>query len=175
MLDLLIRGLVASDGLAVAFLSRHLGEQSRYQRFLRPTHALAPDDLARLVDIDHWHREGLIAFSPVPRAPIAIASYHRAARFDVAELAVTVADDWQRHGIGTALMAALRDRAMSAGIRRFTATMLWGNRGAVALARTLGAVTIDSHHAGVIQLSGSFRCGSPRHGAVLVDEGSGGA
>jgi GNAT superfamily N-acetyltransferase len=171
MRDVLIRGLNPSDQPALGFLSRHLGEQSLYQRFLSPKREISAHDLAPLADVDHWHREALIAFSPVPRAPIGVASYHRGERFDVAELAVTVADEWQRRGIGTVLMAALRDRAVSAGIRRFTATMLWGNRGALSLTRTLGAVTIDSHHAGVVQLSGEFHHGIVPFSSVKVPVG----
>jgi L-amino acid N-acyltransferase YncA len=44
----------------------------------------------------------------------------------------------QRHGVGSGLLRALRERAIAAGIRRFTATMLPDNRGADALARALG-------------------------------------
>jgi RimJ/RimL family protein N-acetyltransferase len=40
---------------------------------------------------------------------------------DVAEVAVAVADDWQRRGVATALLAALSARARDNGIERFRA------------------------------------------------------
>src|SRR4051812_5906827 len=118
----LIRELPAGDRAALAFVFHRLGAQSRYQRFLRVRRELDPAELDRLAAVDHWHSEAVVAWSPVPRAPIGVARYVRAEDFDVAEVAVAVADDWQRRGVGAALMVALRERALRAGIHRFTAT-----------------------------------------------------
>ena len=153
---LLIRELGAADRVALAFLFGRLGATSRYQRFLRVKDELSADDLDELTDVDHWHREALIAWSPVPRAPIGVARYVRCAEFDVAEIAVTVVDTWQRRGIGGALLLALRERAERAGIRTFTATMLYGNRGALALVHGLGTSTVASAGSGALEVSGSW-------------------
>ena len=51
-----------------------------------------------------------------------------------AEIAVTIADDWQGRGLGTELLARLSDRARQAGIGRFTATVSADN---VAMPRLL--------------------------------------
>ena len=51
-----------------------------------------------------------------------------------AEIAVTIADDWQGRGLGTELLARLSDRARQAGIGRFTATVSADN---VAMTRLL--------------------------------------
>lgn len=99
---------------------------------------LSSRDLSRLLSIDHWHHEALIAFSPPPRTPIGVARYVRLSDFDAAEVAIEVVDDWQRQGVGSALMVALAQRARAAGIRRFTMSILRGNRGALALAGKLG-------------------------------------
>src|SRR6185503_18091111 len=55
-----------------------------------------------------------------------------------ADVSVTVADDWQRRGLGSALLGLLTDRARDEGIRRFTALVLAENQGALALLRGLG-------------------------------------
>jgi RimJ/RimL family protein N-acetyltransferase len=154
--ELLIRSLGAADRRALAFIFRRLGDDSRYQRFLGLKRELAGAELERLTNVDHWHHEALIAFSPVPRAPIAVARYVRLEEFDLAELAFTVTDDWQRRGVGLELGLALRARAREAGVRRFTATMLRSNRGALALARRLGECRVVSSAGEVLELSGCW-------------------
>ena len=146
MTRIAIRQLAASDGPAVAFTFGRLSERSRYQRYFTTKQALAPRELRQLLDVDHWHHEALIAFSPPPRAPIGIARYVRMKEFDEAEVAIEVVDGWQRHGVGTALMAALTERAMRAGIFRFHLSMLRDNAGARALARKFGPPTQAPNH-----------------------------
>jgi RimJ/RimL family protein N-acetyltransferase len=139
--EITIRELVPSDRRAVAFTFAHLSSQSRYQRYFSPKDALAPRELTRLMSVDHWHHEALIAFSPPPRAPIGIARYVRLDDFETAEVAIEVVDGWQGRGVGTALLVALTERAQAAGIRRFSMTMLRDNKAARALARKLGPPT----------------------------------
>ena len=140
------------DRAAVAFSFRALGELSRYQRFGSVKRTLTARELDYLTVVDHWHHEALIARSLEPRAPIGIARYIRSDRFDVAEVAVEVVDQCQRQGVGRALMQALRERALAAGIRRFTATMLADNRGALATARGLGRHRVIGVYGGVTEL-----------------------
>ena len=153
MAPITIRPLVPSDRRALVFASHHLGERSRYQRFFTAKPELAPRDLARLLDVDHWHHEALIAFSPPPRAPIGIARYVRLHDdFEAAEVAITVVDEWQRNGVGTALLAALTERAVRAGIRHFSVSMLRHNAGARALAGGLGRPSAAGGAGGLVEL-----------------------
>jgi acetyltransferase len=140
MAHLTIRELTPGDQAAVAYELRHLGERSYYQRFFRGTSGAW--ELVALRTIDHWHHEGLIAFSCSPRVPVGVVEYLRLEAFDEAELAVSVVDGWQRRGVGRQLVRELRDRAVAAGIRRFHVTIMRGNHGAVALAREIGRATV---------------------------------
>ena len=56
-----------------------------------------------------------------------------------AEIAVTIADDWQGRGLGTELLARLSDRARQAGIGRFTATVAADNAAMTRLLWKMGA------------------------------------
>jgi acetyltransferase len=138
VIPLLIREVSRSDRAALLFSFNHLGERSLHQRFMTPVLAAPVREVERMVAADHWHSEALIAFTPAPRTPVGVAEYVRMDEFDVAEVAVAVADGWQRRGVGHALIQALRGRALAAGVRHFEATMLRDNRGALALARHCG-------------------------------------
>ena len=58
---------------------------------------------------------------------------------EAAEIAVTIADDWQGRGLGTELLTQLSDRARQAGISRFTATTAYGNAAMARLLQNMGA------------------------------------
>ena len=66
---------------------------------------------------------------------VGVASYVRYPGTNAADLAVVVADAWQRQGIASHLLMELAAAATSAGIREFTVTMQADNRPAVALLR----------------------------------------
>jgi acetyltransferase len=154
---LVIEPLATADRAVLRFVFAHLGPASRYGRF----HAIKPElhreDLDLLTDVDHWHAEALVAWSPVPRAPIGVARYVRGEDFDLAEVAFAVADAWQGRGVGSALGLALRERALRAGIRRFSAIVLGENRAGLALARRLGANSVATA-AGVVEMRGRWDC-----------------
>jgi len=133
-----IRPLETSDHRALRYAFEHLGERSRYQRYLAVMPRLSERQLGYLMTVDHWHHEALIAWASSPRRPVGVARYVRAGEFDVAEVAVEVIDGWQRLGIGTALVAELVRVARAAGVRRFAATMLAGNTAALQLAESVG-------------------------------------
>jgi RimJ/RimL family protein N-acetyltransferase len=158
--DITIRELAASDRRAFAFAFGRLSERSRHQHYFTIKPVLTPRELHRLLDVDHWHHEALIAFSPPPREPIGVARYVRLEAFDEAEVAIEVVDGWQRHGVGTALLAALTQRAVRAGISRFHMSMLRDNAGARALARKVAPPTppaaVMSATGNVVELSYSL-------------------
>ena len=64
-------------------------------------------ELAYLVDVDHKDHEAIIAIDPSSGEALGVARYIRSKDdAQVAEVAVTVADDWQRRGLGRALLTA---------------------------------------------------------------------
>jgi len=56
-----------------------------------------------------------------------------------------------------AVALELRQRALRAGIRRFTATMFRDNKGALALAQWFGPTEAVRRYGGVVELSGSWQ------------------
>ena len=80
-----------------------LSPESRYRRFLAPTAELSEATVRYLTEIDHHSHEAMIALDEQTGERIGVARYVRDPdQPDVAELAVTVIDDWQGKGLGTA-------------------------------------------------------------------------
>ena len=136
-----IRPLTPDDkaGLAAGF--ERLSELSRYRRFLSPTSHLNAKQLDYLTDVDHHDHEALVAIDPSGRDGLAVARYVRSAeKPGEAEFAVAVADDWQRRGLGTALLRQLAARARAEGITRFTGFVLEDNQPMRGLLQSLGRI-----------------------------------
>ena len=123
------------DGLAAGFA--RLSPESRYRRFMAPTPALGARELDYFTKVDHHDHEALLAIDPASRHGVGVARFVRTAP-PVAEPALTVADDWQGRGVGTALLWALVARAREEGIERFEAPVLASNREAIHVLESLG-------------------------------------
>ncbi|MDQ2686434.1 MAG: GNAT family N-acetyltransferase [Armatimonadota bacterium] len=120
-----------------------LSPQSRYQRFLSPKDDLTPAEMDYLTRTDGIRHLALAAIpldaDGAERDPIGVARWIREAEGgDVAEVAVTVADAWQRRGVGALLFRALALRAQAIGVRRWRAVFLTDNRGVQRLLEGVG-------------------------------------
>src|SRR5688500_14752946 len=113
----LIRPLIPEDAPLVAEALAHLSQESRYQRFLAPVERLTPAQLEYLTRVDGSDHIALgMALAPRRRGetpqPIAIArSIRDRSRPEEAEVAVVVADEWHRRGVGSLLLTKLSERA----------------------------------------------------------------
>jgi GNAT superfamily N-acetyltransferase len=137
-----LRPLRGDDRRRLTGAFERLSEESRYRRFFAPLRELSEDSLEYLVDIDHHDHEAIVALDPKTDQLIGVARYVRQAPgADRAEAAVVVADDWQRHGLGRALLERLASRAREEGIARFTALVQADNRRALDLLAEIGPTT----------------------------------
>lgn len=131
----LIRQVRGTDAPLLADGFARLSARSRRMRFLGTKTTLSAAELRYFTDVDHHDHEALGALSPADGCGVGIARYIRdPGDPEAAEIAVTIADDWQGRGLGTELLARLSDRARQAGIGRFTATVSADN---VAMPRLL--------------------------------------
>ena len=100
---------------------------------------LDPTDREAYRDVDHDRHEAHVAYECGSGRAIGIARYVRLpGDRSAADVAVTVIDEWQGHGIGRSLLALLTRRAADAGIRRLHADALRENRRALRLLRGIG-------------------------------------
>ena len=131
------------DGLGAMF--DELSNSSRYQRFLSGKPSVSARALRRLTEVDHRDHEALVAVTvDGDDEDGRVVGEARWIRDDddraLAEMAITVADDWQQRGLGTVLAHDLACRAVAEGVDRFTAEVLTDNSGIRRLIEHVGEV-----------------------------------
>ena len=148
-----VRPIQADDREALQTAFRKLSPESRFRRFLAAKDHLTEAELSRLTAVDHHDHEALVAVDDDGHL-VGVARYiRREGRPTAAEVAVTVADEWQGRGVGTELLTRLIARAGDEAIETFVASCLGTNRDMIVLFRELGeSVKSTGMSAGVLEL-----------------------
>jgi RimJ/RimL family protein N-acetyltransferase len=144
-----IRPIRSTDGEILREGFARLSPTSRWLRFLAPKRELTADEVRYFTDIDHDRHEALIAVHRGDGRGLGVARYIRDKDApEKAELAITVADEWQGSGLGTELLAQLTVRAVSRGICRFTALISEENTAARRMLQRMSRQVrlVDSSH-----------------------------
>lgn len=127
--EVLLGPLSPDDAPLLAEGFEELSEESRRLRFLGPKSTLTAAELRYLTEIDGHNHVALCAIDPITGRGVAVGRFVRdPGDPERAEVAITVADDWQRQGLGKILLGRLTDRAREEGVRRFTALVSTDNR-----------------------------------------------
>jgi GNAT superfamily N-acetyltransferase len=126
-LSILVRPVQPDDKKRISDAFQALSPESRYRRFFAPLQSLSTQDLRYLTEVDHEDHEALVAVNPENAMIIGVARYVRSEDPAEAEVAVVVGDPWQQHGVASALLERLVERARAAGIERFVALVLSEN------------------------------------------------
>jgi GNAT superfamily N-acetyltransferase len=120
---------------------------------LAATPELTEEMVRYLTHVDHRDHEAIIALDDRTGEGIGVARYVRLPeRPDVAEVAVTVIDDWQGRGLGTLLLEAVSARARAEGIKHFTALILATNEEMIDLLMRLDPVRVIDRAPGTVEL-----------------------
>jgi RimJ/RimL family protein N-acetyltransferase len=126
-----------------------LSPETLYRRFHSPIVRPEQAQPARLLDVDHHDREAVVAV--VENEIVGVARYARRPGSDAAEVAVVVADGWQRQGVATRMLGALTERARSRGVRQFNLNMQSDNVAVLRLVRRLYPEARLSHSQGTCE------------------------
>jgi RimJ/RimL family protein N-acetyltransferase len=138
--EVLIRPVQSADAPLLADGFARLSAKSRRMRFLAAKPELSAAELRYLTDVDHHDHEAVGALSHLDGRGVGIARYiRRADDPQAAEIAITIADDWQGRGLGTALLSRLSDRARQEGICRLSALVSADNAAIRRLLRNASA------------------------------------
>jgi GNAT superfamily N-acetyltransferase len=129
-----VRPLQPEDAGHLVDIFENMSHESRYTRFNLPMTNTDPDEIwqeaAEMVDFERPESDGWLAFADLPDAPdtpVAGIRYVRSGEGE-AEIAISVRDDMQNKGIGTALMGFLVEQAKKAGLKKLVALAQRNNR-----------------------------------------------
>ena len=136
-----VRPIVPEDEPLLHEAVAAMSERTVYFRFFSPLKRL-PDAMAhRLAVVDYHDRFAIVATSHRQNGKeriVGVARYDRAAGTDVAETALAVIDEFQRRGLGRALLTILAKVAHEQGIKTFSLIVLPENQHMLGLLRKMG-------------------------------------
>ena len=136
----------------------NLDKNDIYSRFFQARTRFVRNDMERMFQIDYIKDLTLLAvvgefgFGKV----VAVAEYLLEPAKNLAEVAFSVAKDWQGKGLGKILMKKLSEAARENGIAGLTAYVLPGNQGMIRLFKTLPYKVTTVYDGEVIELSCKF-------------------
>jgi L-amino acid N-acyltransferase YncA len=136
-----MRTIRADDAEALRTAFDHLSSEARITRFMAPMKQLPGDVLERAVNPTPGQEVALVAVAANDggaESVVAGARYYADANNEVAEFAVTVADEWQGLGLATMLLTELIRRGRAQGLRFIDGFVLARNRAMLECAKRLG-------------------------------------
>jgi RimJ/RimL family protein N-acetyltransferase len=153
-----VRAIRSDDKQRLREHSEGLSARSVYFRFLGPKKRLTDKDLAAFTDLDFVNRVALVA-TVGKGGEEKIIGVGRYALSDTdgtasrsAELAFSVVDEYQNHGVGTLLLEHLLRIAREQGIRQFEAEVLADNKAMLGVIQGSGLIARRALSSGVVHV-----------------------
>jgi GNAT superfamily N-acetyltransferase len=148
-----IRPIAPGDRDGLARFYAGLSADSLEARFHGATPGIGDGTARFFCGPDHVHREGLIAESVDEHdEPIIVGHVClEPIRPGALEMAIAVADRWQHHGLGRAMLARAVSWAKDHGVTELGASVRSSNGAMIGLIRSTGLpVTVDDGDGGVV-------------------------
>jgi RimJ/RimL family protein N-acetyltransferase len=123
--EVLLRPVLPNDERLLVDLFNKISPQTRYLRFLRHLHALPEDVLHHFTHVNYDSEFALVGVieEDGSDAIIAVGRYAHDPDEGLADLGVTVRDDWQHGGLGKPLLQKVIEIGKEHGICRFGSTL----------------------------------------------------
>lgn len=134
-----IRPIAPSDSDGLTRFYADLSRDSLEARFHGATRGIGDDTAHAFCGPDHEHREGLVAECTDVDGRRTIVGHVclEPIRTGEAEIAIAIADVWQHHGLGHAMLDRAIAWAHGHGVAKLSASIRWSNGDMTALVRSL--------------------------------------
>jgi len=141
-----LRPIWPSDEQLIQKFVKSLSPETRHLCFMDRLHELIPMTLARLTHVDYRRDMAIAALLHKPGEDelIAVGRYATDERGDSCEIALVLADDWQRRGLGRYLLSRLIEIARKQGLNTMWGDVSDANGSMFALVRSLGFALVPS-------------------------------
>ena len=139
-----IRPIRLTDVAMESEFIHRLSSETKHFRFLAGVRELPAPELVRLCDVDVKHSMAFVATvrQNGREVEIGVSRYAPNSHFDVREVAVTVADEWQHKGLSASLMNQLIQTARTQGIKQLYSVNFSDDTAMSLLAKELGMSSI---------------------------------
>jgi acyl-CoA hydrolase/GNAT superfamily N-acetyltransferase len=124
-----------------------LSEDTVYKRWLTVRRRVPREEIVHEIDVDYDERMTLVAetrSSGKEPEIVGVARYETEPASGQAEVAFVVRDDWQGHGLGTALLAQTIEMARDRGVSALTADVLAANTTMLRIFHESGIPVVSS-------------------------------
>jgi hypothetical protein len=125
-----VRPIRSTDFAMEADFVRKLSAATKHYRFFCALSELTPAEVSRFCDVDGPHAMAYVATvrNEGHEVEVGVCRYAPAVKQDVREMAVTIADDWQRTELAKILMQHLAKSAKQHGIHQLYSVELADNQ-----------------------------------------------
>jgi RimJ/RimL family protein N-acetyltransferase len=153
-----IRALRPQDKEEILSLYEHASADSLYHRFFAVKRTFSEKEQHFYFDdIDFINHVVLIAVETVDGQPRIVGGVRSIiTEPGKAEVAFSVADEFQHHGLGAALMRQIIPIARAAGIKEFVAEVLSDNKPMLAVFEHSGLITTMRHEGTTVHVAMRF-------------------
>jgi GNAT superfamily N-acetyltransferase len=152
---LMFRLIMPSDKDLMMRAFGELSERSRYERFFSHLKRLSETQLRYLTEVDHRDHSAWVAIAvdgDMERG-VGVGRWVRVPdQPEIAEVAITVIDEFHRRGIGRTLLYLAAGTARTHGIRFFRALVLGDNRARLDMFELMGA-SRGAWQSGVVEVT----------------------
>jgi acyl-CoA hydrolase/GNAT superfamily N-acetyltransferase len=147
--QIVYRSIHPTDEPRMRDLFYKLSDASKFYRFMGHVKRVPRSQIEDFVYIDHRSEVCVVGVLPSPSGDeiIAVGNYYLDPKTNKAEVAFTVADHWQRRGIGSFMLKHLTRMARRNGIGGFTAEVMAENKGMQTVFNRSG-LKVKSHYRG---------------------------
>jgi acetyltransferase len=150
-----LRPVRHDDGALEEAFVRALSFESRYQRMLSGGVKVTPKWIESTTHIDYERHMAFAVTRLIDGVEqfVAVGRYVVDATTPSADVALVIADAWQRLGLGRRLLATLIEHAQSAGVQQIVGVVLATNVAMLRLARSMGfSVNTEPRDATVMRI-----------------------
>lgn len=145
-----IRALKPTDVDGLKEAVERLSSESLYRRFFGPKRSFSEKEVAHFMNVDFVKHVALVA---VAGATIVAGGRYFVVAPGSAEVAFAIADEYQRKGLGAALLRHLIAIARSAGLNRLVADVLPDNRAMLSVFAKCGVSVRTRREDGAVKVT----------------------
>jgi len=139
-IELDVRPATADDEAALGSFFERVSQDDRRFRFLAAADHVGHQQLAPLVEADHFRSESYIAFNRASGQIVASGLLACDGPLENAEIAISVCQNHRGKGVGWAMLDLLAQKAEQRGVRRAIAIESRDNHAAIEMERERGFV-----------------------------------